>query len=96
MKYIYFVSYVTWRKTPPYGDIHQEFANEEVTLSQPITSIVQIREAEGMIGTVGNIAILFYQYLRAESEEERERREESSALTLPLFDQSRLVGLDHR
>ena len=91
MGYICFVSYVTWRRTPE--GVHQEFANEEVTLSQPITSIAQIREAERMIGTVGSIAILFYQFLRMESKEERKRREEETAVTLPLFDQSRLVTL---
>ncbi len=82
--YVYFVSYVTWRRAPE--GVHQEFANEEVTLPQPITSIAQIREAEGMIGTVGSITILFYQYLRMESEEERKRREGETAIPLPLFD----------
>lgn len=90
MGYVYFVSYVTWRR----GSNHQEFGNEEVVLPEPITSIAQIREAENMIGTAGNISILFYQYLRSESEEERKHREQGEAITLPFFDQTRLVRIE--
>jgi hypothetical protein len=77
--YVYFVSYVTWRR----GSDHQEFGNEEVTLSKPITSIAQIREAEEMIGTTGSITILFYQYLREDFEEKRKEQEEAAA-AIPL------------
>ncbi|MDP1710593.1 MAG: hypothetical protein Q8L46_01485 [candidate division WWE3 bacterium] len=84
MGYVYFASYVTWRLTP--GGIHQEFANEEVALPYPITSIAQIREAEGIIGEVGSIVILFYQFLREDFEEKEEKAEEETAIPLPLFD----------
>ena len=79
MGYVYFVSYVTWRR----GSDHQEFGNEEVTLPEPITSIAQIREAEGMIGMAGSIAILFYQFLREDFEKKRKEQEEAAA-AIPL------------
>ena len=91
MGYVYFVSYVIPRGTPD-GGRNDIFSNTEVMLPQQITSIDQIQEMGSSIDR--RAVILFYQFLREDFGETEKAEEAEIGITLPLFDQSRLVDLN--
>lgn len=96
MGYVYFVSFFIRGATLSDDLRYRHFDNAEVALSELITSIAQIKEAEEHLSQRlrSSVKILFYQLLREDFDEEGKTEEAEAAITLPLFDQSRLVSLD--